>query len=93
MSEKRPTLRDRIRADRLVRYLANGRYDQALADYDRAIELDATNTWAFLGRGETYRAMQRYDQALADYDRAIELDATNAGAIASRGETYRAMER
>ena len=91
MTEKRPTLRNRLGVDRLVRHLANGHYDQALADYDRAIELDAANTWAFLGRGDTYQAMGRYDQALADYDRAIELDATFSGAIANRGATYQAM--
>ena len=50
------------------------RYDEALADFNRAIELDPEDAWALAGRGETYWAMGRYDQALADYDRAIELD-------------------
>ena len=50
------------------------RYDEALADYSRAIELDPEEAWVIASRGETYRAMGRYDQALADYDRAIELD-------------------
>jgi hypothetical protein len=39
MTEKRPTLRDRIRAVRGRAYSAMGRYDQALADLNRAIEL------------------------------------------------------
>jgi hypothetical protein len=43
MTERKLTMRDRIRAGRVVRHLAMGGYDQALADYDRAIKLDATN--------------------------------------------------
>ena len=50
------------------------RYDEALADFSRAIELDPGNAWAIASRGETYRLMGRYDEALADFNRAIELD-------------------
>jgi tetratricopeptide (TPR) repeat protein len=69
------------------------RYDEALADFTRAIELDPEDAGAIVSRGETYRAMERYDEALADFTRAIELDPEDAGAIASRGETYRLMGR
>ena len=50
------------------------RYDEALADYSRAIELDPEEAWVIASHGAPYRAMGRYHQALADYDRAIELD-------------------
>jgi tetratricopeptide (TPR) repeat protein len=50
------------------------RYPEALADFDRAIELDPKYTWAIARRGVTYRGMERYPEALADFDRAIELD-------------------
>jgi tetratricopeptide (TPR) repeat protein len=69
------------------------RYDDALADLNRAIELDPSKAYAFTVRGETYRKMERYDDALADLNCAIELDPGLAGAIGSRGETYQAMER
>jgi tetratricopeptide (TPR) repeat protein len=69
------------------------RYDEALADFNRAIELDPGRTWAIAGRGETYMAMERYDEALADFNRAIELDPGYAWAIGSRGQTHLAMER
>lgn len=49
------------------------RYDEILADYNRAIELDPGNAWAISGRGQTYRLMKRYGETLADYTRAIEL--------------------
>src|SRR5580692_2071286 len=71
-----------------VRHLKKGRYDKALADFDRAIELDAAYGPAIAGRGVTYRAMGRYDQALADFDRAIELGAADGWVFAGRGETY-----
>ena len=33
-----------------------GRYDEALADFNRAIELDPSDAWAIGSRGQTYRA-------------------------------------
>ncbi|MBE2202474.1 MAG: tetratricopeptide repeat protein, partial [Anaerolinea sp.] len=48
-------------------------YEAALADLDRAIELDEKEAWAIANRGETYRLMGNYEAALADFDRAINL--------------------
>ena len=70
-------------------YREMGRYEEALADFSRAIELDPGNAWAIAVRGETYREMERYEEALADLNRAIELDPGDGWAIAHRGETYR----
>ena len=69
------------------------RYDKALADLNRAIELDPADALDIASRGETYRLMGRYEEALADLNRAIELNPGYASAIASRGETYRPMKR
>jgi tetratricopeptide (TPR) repeat protein len=69
------------------------RYAEALADFDRAIELDEKYAQAIAKRGETYRQMGRYAEALADFTRAIELDEKYAWAIANRGITYRQMGR
>ena len=69
------------------------RYDEALADFSRAIELDPSNAFLAAERGKTYRAMGRYDEALADFSRAIELDPSNAFLAAERGMTYREMGR
>jgi tetratricopeptide (TPR) repeat protein len=76
-----------------VRHLKKGRYDQALADYDRAIEHGAANAPAIAGRGMTYAAMERYDEALADLDRAVELDAADTSLIVARGQAYQEMGR
>jgi len=51
-----------------------GRYEEALADFNRAIELDPGDPEHIAGRGQTYQAMGRYDEAQADFSRAVELD-------------------
>jgi tetratricopeptide (TPR) repeat protein len=68
-------------------------YDAALADFNRAIELNPKYDKVITQRGETYRLMKQYDAALADFNRAIELDTKYAWAIARRGQTYQAMEQ
>jgi tetratricopeptide (TPR) repeat protein len=93
MTEKRPTLRDLIRAFRGARHPVKGRHDQALTVFNRGIELNPEHAAAFVGRGETYRKMGRYDDALADFSRAIELDPQHASALGWRGRTYWAMQR
>ena len=50
------------------------RYEEALADFNRAIDLDPSYAWALANRGETYRRMERYEEALADLTRAIDLN-------------------
>ena len=67
-------------------------HNEALARYNRAIELDPGDALANAARGLVYRTMQRYDEALADFNRAIELDPGDARAIAERGETCRLMQ-
>jgi tetratricopeptide (TPR) repeat protein len=51
-------------------YGQTGRYEEALADFERAIALDEKDSWTIARRGEIYRLMGRYDKALADFDRA-----------------------
>ena len=68
-----------------------GRYDDALADLNHAIDLAPHLAWPRGCRGATYRLMGRYDEALADFNHAIELDPGSAWDLAQRGETYRLM--
>ena len=69
------------------------RYEEALKDFDRGIELDPKYPCTISRRGETYGLMKCYSEALKDFDRAIELDPKYKWVSASRGETYRLMER
>ncbi|WP_228060151.1 tetratricopeptide repeat protein [Plectonema radiosum] len=70
-----------------------GNYEDALKDFDRAIEIDPNNKRAIAHRGITYRFMKRNEDALQDFDRAIEIDPDYTWAIAQRGFTYRQMKR
>jgi regulator of sirC expression with transglutaminase-like and TPR domain len=42
------------------------RYEDALADLSRAIELKPDYDWAIANRGVTYRQIERCEDALAD---------------------------
>lgn len=72
MVERSVTLHDVIRR-RGQTYRLMGRYEEALTDFHRAIELRPDADWAVAERGETHRLMERYEEALSDFDRAIEL--------------------
>ncbi len=51
-----------------------GFYEQAEAEYQRAIELDPSNGDAYRRLGQVYERNNRLDQALAVYKKAVELD-------------------
>ena len=59
-----------------------GEYDKALADFDRAIDLDPQDAGAIARRGMTYHMMGGDGQALADVDRAHPLAPPHAVTIA-----------
>ena len=69
------------------------RYEEALADGTRAIELAPEEAWAHSGRGATYLEMKRYHEALSDCNRSLQIDPKNGWTLGIRGETYRGMER
>ncbi len=68
-------------------YRLMGRYQDALADFDRAIELGPNDAWALASRAQVYQALERYEDALADLDRALELAPDVPWALASRAMT------
>lgn len=67
------------------------RYNEALADFDRALKLDPSYAWAISRRGQTYHALKRYDQALQHFDRAIESDPDEDWYFYERALIYRVM--
>jgi len=64
------------------------RYGEALAAYDRAIQLDPSYALAYNNRGYAYYNLKEYHRAIADYDRAIQLDPNYALAYNNRGYAY-----
>jgi tetratricopeptide (TPR) repeat protein len=68
-----------------------GQLDKAVADFSRALELDAKHAAAWGGRGVAYSALGQLEKAVADYSRAVELDPKFAAAWHSRGIAYGQM--
>jgi tetratricopeptide (TPR) repeat protein len=60
--------------NRGVAYAGKGLYDQAIADYTKAIELKPDDAEAHYNRGLEYEKLGQRDEAIADYRQAISLE-------------------
>jgi len=81
--------RDVIHAKLGVSYSARGDFDQAIAQYARAIELNPGNASFLIGLGAVRLQKRDPDGAIADFDRAIELKPNEALAYNDRAVAYR----
>ena len=50
------------------------KYTEAIAAYNRALEIDPKNIWLWNNRGEAYVKLEEFDLAISDFKTAIELD-------------------
>ncbi len=80
-------LSDRAYLTRGSVYWTQGRYADAIKDYDRAIALAPRSVKAYIGRGNAHGDLHQYDKALNDYDQAISLNPRAADAYNGRGAT------
>ncbi|MBI4639577.1 MAG: tetratricopeptide repeat protein [Candidatus Tectomicrobia bacterium] len=62
-----------------------GRYDEALASFDKAIEFDPNNERVWYNRGVALGNAGHYNEALLSFDKATELDPENAPAWVNQG--------
>jgi len=69
-------------------FFADGHYDQALTQYERALQADPQHLPALRGRAETLIVLDREAEAIALYDRLIARQPDNAGHHANRGIAY-----
>lgn len=65
-----------------------GQYNEALAEYKKATELDDKNSRAYLNLGITYRQVQKIDIAISSLQKAIELNPKSFEAHYYLGLTY-----
>src|SRR6266545_1417224 len=69
-------------------YRKQGQYEQAISEYNKAIELNAQFSDAYEQRANVYYDQQKYDLALVDYDKAIQINPQFVVAYNERGDTY-----
>lgn len=62
--------------------------NNALNDYNTAIELSPKNPYVYIGRAVFYESLEEYNKAFFDYNKAIELDPKNKEARQARGDLY-----
>lgn len=68
-------------------------YEQAIADFARAVSLKPDHKESHNYLGYCYRRLGKFEHSLASYDTAIRLDPRFALAREYRGETYLALGR
>jgi tetratricopeptide (TPR) repeat protein len=91
MSDLDALARGHMLAYRAECYRLQGKWEEALGDFNAALALLPDDTRTLTRRGTTYLVLSRYDEALADLNRAIALNEKDAWAYAIRGEAYRRM--
>jgi tetratricopeptide (TPR) repeat protein len=69
-------------------YFADGHYENALAEYEKALVEDAGHTPALRGMAETLIMLKREQEAVAIYHRLIALEPNKAGHYANLGIAY-----
>ena len=67
------------------------RYDDAIADFNKAIIENPNIAQQYSNRGATYYYQGKYQEALHDYDRAIAIESGNPKSYYGRSLTYRAL--
>ena len=68
--------------------LKNSNYTHAIANFDKAIELNPSHASAYCNRAGAYYNFRDYDRAISDCTKAIELDSNYATAYNIRGKAY-----
>ncbi len=74
-------------------YFQNGQLEQAIADYNTAIQLNPLLASTYNNRANYYAAVGQLLAAIADYDRAIDLNPSHVRAWINRGITWRDLGR
>ena len=61
-------------------YFVDHKYEKALADYTKALELDSKNTYYLFCRADCYEKLNQWDNAIKEYKKILEIDDKDADA-------------
>jgi tetratricopeptide (TPR) repeat protein/beta-lactamase regulating signal transducer with metallopeptidase domain len=70
-----------------------GQIEDAIADFEKAIDLDPGNAVAYIARGSAYYELDQLDNAISDYNKAIEINPDFAVAYQNRGSVHYRLGR
>ena len=95
---RNPTLADLLQGSleickaynsRGVQRLQSNKFSEAIADFDKALELNSLFSEPYLNRGIAYRNKGDYDLAIIDFNHALEMDPKNIDAYLHRALTQK----
>ena len=69
-------------------FAMQGRFEEAIAEYDQAVSLDPQLAMAYGNRGAAYNDLGQHERAIQDHTEAIRLDPQNALTYDNRGVAY-----
>jgi TolB-like protein/Tfp pilus assembly protein PilF len=68
-----------------------GRWDESIAHFDRALALDPRNVQLFINTASTYAMLQQFPRALKLYDRALDIEPNDPDLMAAKAGIYQAQ--
>src|ERR1044072_3257887 len=70
-------------------YFVMGRYEQALTELTKLLELDTYNSFALRYRAETYYMIEKYEESFADLNKLLKINANKRWALKAHEEVIR----
>ena len=70
-----------------------GRFEEAVASYDKAISIDPYYAEAFYNRANALKDLGRYAQAIGDYAAVIAMEPGHAQAFSNQGDALQSLRR
>lgn len=74
-----------------IDYVENGKYEEGVAHFQKALELNPEHPRAWCGMGTVYREKGKFDEAVKHYTKAIELNPKYTVCLDNLGVTYMRM--
>ena len=69
-------------------YADKGNYDRAIADYNKALQINPEYAETYFNRGVAHSLKGDYDRAIEDYTKALQINPQFAVAYLNRGSVY-----
>ena len=79
--------------NRGIAYGEQGKYEEAIKDFNKVIRIEPKNAGAYSNRGRAYSEQGKYVEAIKDYTEAIRIKPELAEAYYNRGRAYSEQEK